>query len=284
MFARLLTATVICFAASAQIPKPEFEVASVKPASPLGPAGRRSDRRGGPGTADPTLYTCRNCPLSWVIHEAYNLKPYEFQGPDWLGDTRFDFEARVPAGTTKPVFLQMLQSLLAERFRLAVHREPKDMQVYEMSVGRNGPKFRESAPREENAAAGPPPGPIQRDADGFPILGPGMTMAVVPGRARLRSHNQTMSWFADQLSGQLGGPVNDATALNGKYDFVLSWSFGEETAAIVPGESPGASRVDAYRPALIHSVQSQLGLKLERKKAPVDILVVDRVERTPTAN
>ncbi len=283
MYTKWIAAALICWPSLAQMDKPEFEVASVKPATPLGPYGQRSDRKGGPGTPDPGLYTCRNCPLSWVVDEAYNLKPYEFQGPDWLAETRFDFEARIPAGATRPIFLQMLRSLLADRFKLAVHREPKDMQVYEMTVAKNGPKFHEAKPDEQAAARQEEPGPPKRDDDGFPILGPKMTMAIVPGHARLRSNNQTMSWFADQLSGQLGGPVTDSTGLKGNYDFILSWAFGSETA-VVPGQDPGAPYTDAYRPALLNAVQSQLGLKLERKKAPVEVLVIDRIEKTPSPN
>jgi uncharacterized protein (TIGR03435 family) len=283
MSTKVIVAALLCWIAPAQTPKPDFEVASVKPATPLGPIGLRSDRKGGPGTSDPGLYTCRNCPLAWVLYEAYDLKTYEFQGPDWLANTRFDFEARIPAGTTKPVFQQMLQNLLADRFKLAVHREQKAMEVYEMTVAKNGPKFKESTPAAPAAAAADGPGQIKRDAEGFPILGPKMMMAVVPGHARLRSDSQTMSWLADQLSAQLGGPVTDATALKGKYDFILSWAFGEETAAVVPGEA-GAPHVDAYRPALINAVQAQLGLKMDRKKAPVEVLIVDHADKSPTAN
>jgi uncharacterized protein (TIGR03435 family) len=283
MSTKLFAAALLCWLAPAQTAKPEFDVASVKPATPLGPIGQRADHKGGPGTADPGLYSCRNCPLSWVVYEAFDLKTYEFQGPDWLATTRFDFEARIPAGTSRPVFLQMLQNLLVDRFKLATHREPKTMEVYEMTVAKNGPKFRESTPSDTPAAADAP-GPLKRDAEGFPILGPKATMAIVPGHARLRSDAQTMSWLADQLSNQLGGPVSDATGLKGKYDFILSWAFGQDTAAVVPGEAAGSSHPDPYRPALLNAVQSQLGLKMDRKKAPVEILVVDHIEKSPTAN
>src|SRR3954470_23853955 len=157
MTTKVIAAALLCWLAPAQTPKPEFEVASVKPATPLGPIGQRADRKGGPGTPDPGLYSCRNCPINWVLDEAYDLKPYEFQGPDWLTTTRFDFEARIPPGTTKAVFLQMLQNLLVDRFKLAVHREPKSMEVYEMTVAKNGPKFRESTPHEEAATPEGPP-------------------------------------------------------------------------------------------------------------------------------
>jgi uncharacterized protein (TIGR03435 family) len=283
MRAGLFAVAMICGSALAQTAKPEFEAASVKAATPLGPAGMRSDRKGGPGTSDPGLYTCRNCPLSWVVYEAYDLKAWEFQGPDWLSERRFDFEAKLPADATKPVFREMLQRLLEDRFRLAVHREKKEMQVYELTVAKNGPKFRQPAP-EGNTGAADGPGPIRRDAEGFPILGPNMTMAIVPGHARLRADHRSMSWFADQLSNQLGGPVTDATGLKENYDFIVSWAFGEDTAAVVPGEAPGAPRPEPFRPALVQAVQSQLGLRLDRKKAPVEVLVVDHIEKAPSAN
>ena len=180
MSTKLIAAALLCWIAPAQTAKPEFEVSSVKPATPLGPMGQRSEHKGGPGTPDPGLYSCRNCPLSWVIYEAYDLKTYEFQGPDWLANTRFDFEARIPPGTTRPVFLQMLQNLLAERFKFVVHREPKVMDVYEMTVAKNGPKFRESTPHDAATSGEEPPQQIKRDAEGFPILPRNSVMAIVP--------------------------------------------------------------------------------------------------------
>jgi uncharacterized protein (TIGR03435 family) len=119
---------------------------------------------------------------------------------------------------------------------------------------------------------------VQRDRDGFPILAPGMTMAAIPGHARIGSDNQTMAWLAKMLTGQLQSPVIDATGLTAKYDFLLSWAFEDNSA------SDGAAALDAYRPALISAVQSQLGLKLEQKKGQVGVLVVNHIEKAPTEN
>ena len=94
------------------------------------------------------MYICENCPIYWVLSEAYDLQLFEYVGPEWVHSARFDFTAKVPAGATKDTLRLMLQNLLAERFKLAVHRERKEMQVYEMTVAKNGPKFRESAPKE----------------------------------------------------------------------------------------------------------------------------------------
>src|ERR1700722_14429930 len=157
--AKLIPFALLCLTAHGQIAKPTFEVASVKPATPLGPMGMRTDRKGGPGTPDPGTYTCQNCPVFWVMSEAYdNLQPWQYAGPDWVNDLRFDFAAKVPAGTTKAAFQLMLQNLLAERFKLAVHRAKKETTVYELAVGKNGTKFREStpkgAPEEEEGGSG----------------------------------------------------------------------------------------------------------------------------------
>jgi uncharacterized protein (TIGR03435 family) len=146
------------------------------------------------------------------------------------------------------------------------------MQVYEMTVGRNGPKFKESTPREPPKNDGPP-GPLKRDGDGFPILTPGTSMAIVPGHARMQSDNQTMAWFTERLSEQLRSPVTESTGLTGKYDFVVSWAWEEGPAAA------SAAAAD-----LVNAVQSQLGLKLEWKKGKAEVLVVDHIEKTPTEN
>jgi uncharacterized protein (TIGR03435 family) len=268
---------LLCLAALGQTPISTFEVASIKPATPQGPLGMRANRKGGPGTSDPGMYLCTNCPVSWVVSEAYDVQPFEYAGPGWLENQRFDFAAKVPVGISKEVFRTMLQNLLADRFKMQVHREKKEMPVYELTVGKNGPKFRESvpidAPHEEGQT-----GPLQRDKDGFPILTAGTTMAVVPGHARMRSDHQTMAWLTRMLTGQLQGPVVDATGLKGKYDFLVSWSFEENNA------HDGSAMLDPYRPALINALQSQLGLKLEQRKGQAEVLVIDHIEKEPTGN
>ncbi len=258
--------------AQVQDSKPAFEAASVRVAVPLGPLGKRFDVRGGPGTEDPGLYNCKNCNLYLLVSIAYgDLEPYELSTPEWARDARFDVSAKLPPGTTKESFRLMMQDLLTERFKMAVHREKKEMIVYEMTITKNGPKFKESGPKGAAKDDDTPTGKFQRDKDGFPILPSGTTMAIVPGHARLRSEDQPIAWFAEMIKGQLQAPVTDSTGLKGKYDFTLSWSW-EEPA----NESIG--------PALIDAVQAQLGLKLERKKGPVQILVVDHADKSPTEN
>jgi uncharacterized protein (TIGR03435 family) len=269
VFLRILSLVLISLAAYGQT----FEAASIKPATPLGPQGFATNQNGGPGTTDPDLFKCQNCSLSWIMGDAYRIHGYDFSGPDWLGSTRFDFTAKLPAGATKEEFQTMLQNLLADRFKLTVHREKRQMPVYEMTVAKNGPKFRDGSPKDAPTDDGPS-GKLKRDDDGFPILPPGTVMAIIPGHARLRSDNRPMEWFTEMLAGQLHSPIVDATGLKGEYDFVVSWAWEEDSTN---GPSILAD-------ALIGAVQSQLGLKLERKKGQAEMLVVDHMEKTPTEN
>ena len=127
---------------------PSFEVASVKVAEQPKPdaQGRlfvMRGCRGGPGTSDPGTLTCDNTPLKQLLVKAYDLKNYQVEGPAWLDSDGFHIVAKIPAGTSKQQFNLMLQSLLAERFKVAVHRETKTLPVYALTVGKNGPKLKE---------------------------------------------------------------------------------------------------------------------------------------------
>lgn len=268
MFARFLLTIAVGLLAHGQT----FEAASIKPATKLGAMGMIADQKGGPGTSDPGTFTCTNCSLYWVLADAFPVHDYDFSGPDWLKSTRFDFAAKIPAGATGEEFQMMLRNLFAERFGMTFHREMRQVQVYELRVGKGGPKFNESTPREPSKDDGTPV-KFSHDADGFPVLPAGSGMGLRPGHGRIQACDEHMAWFAEQLAGQLRTPVADATGLYGKYDLVVSWAWeeGPDAASAMPAE-------------LVNAVQSQLGLKLERTKGQVDVLVIDHIEKTPTAN
>jgi uncharacterized protein (TIGR03435 family) len=265
-----------CIAAHGQT-APVFEAASIKPATPLGPHGMRFVQTGGPGTSDPGRFTCQNCTLYQVVLTAYATQPFKFSGPDWLQDRRFDISAKVPDGATKEAFREMLQNLLSERFKLAVHREQRAAAVYELTLAKSGHKLKEPESGEPPPKLSPQSDILQKDAEGYPILPPGMVMAISDAHARIRSINQPMVWLVGMLENQLGSGVTDATGLKGKYDFVLSWVFDQ------PGVS-ATTASDPSGPTLPDALQSQLGLKLERKKGTIEMLVVDHIEKAPTEN
>jgi uncharacterized protein (TIGR03435 family) len=268
---------------AAQTPdgQPAFEVASVKPGMPQGPLGKRSIVNGGPGTSDPGLFSCQNCALIMLVARAYGLDAdHPSSAPGWVHDQRFDVAAKMPPGTTQEQFALMLRNLLAERFKLAVHHEDRETQVYNLVVAKNGSKLKEWAPSAADDAAAPALSqslPLKKDQDGYPVIpqGSGITVAVGLGHARLRLDNEPIAKFAEMIGSMLGRPVIDATGLRGKYNFLLSWAT-ERLGAHATDDDSG--------PTLEGAIQAQLGLRLESKKGMVDTLVIDQAEKIPTGN
>jgi uncharacterized protein (TIGR03435 family) len=264
--------------------RPAFDAASVKPAPPPdGRGGRRVGMMGGPGTDTPGRINFENVGLVAVIAKAYGVKYYQIAGPDWFESERFNIIATVPPGTTGEQFRLMLQSLLAGRFKLALHKQTREMSIYSLEVAKNGPKLKQAAPDpppDANDAADGAPigGAVKLAADGYPTVRSGMAIMSTPTGSRARLANKDhMQWLVDMLSAQFDRPVVDATGLTEEYDFSLSW---------IP-QRPGADRTVAEDPAgpdLFAALQQQLGLKLEPKKGAIEVLVVDHAEKIPTAN
>jgi uncharacterized protein (TIGR03435 family) len=247
-----------------------FEVASVKPGLPPDVAlqGRRG-MRGGPGTTDPTRFVCENLTLWHLLRFAYNIDQQRISGSSWMQMMRYNIEARVPPGATRDQLKLMLQALLAERFKLAAHFEKKEMQIYELTVAKNGPKMKESNADPSVPPTTPPP------------------PAVFMGR--IGPDKRTMEELAQALSGFMGHPVIDKTGLKAKYDADLYYG-GPDVFAGVPGSPPPRDPLDAGAagrsdgPDFFDAVRMQLGLELKPKKALIDVLVVDHAEKVPTEN
>jgi uncharacterized protein (TIGR03435 family) len=274
--------------------------------------------RGGPGTPDPERWTFTNMSLQDLIRTAYDVKPYQVSGPAWLESARFDVTAKVPAGATAQQSRLMLQNLLSERFKLVLHHSAKDAPIYALVVAKNGPKLKESVDDDPNPAVEPnatPPGGPERPErltigkDGMPQLPPGAgrgggrggaVMMMAPGgRMRMIANKSTLAKFADTLSMQLDRPVVDMTGLQGSYDITLDFApdpaiMQARMAAMgMPpppgggpdGAGPGAGAQDPGGAATIFSaLPDQLGLRLEARKGPVDLLVIDSALKTPTGN
>jgi uncharacterized protein (TIGR03435 family) len=197
----------------------------------------------------PGRLTATNVSIRKLMARAYNVKDYQVLGADWLNTALYTITASMPPDTTGEDLLLMVQQLLAERFQLAFHRETRDMPVYELVSGKTGAKLKSVD-----------------FGKGSTSFSPGkLTATAVP----LRN-------FVEVLSRYLNRPVLDKTGLTGTFDFTLEFSpdgKGSDDA----GELPvGAS--------LFTAIQEQLGLKLEARKAPIEVLVVDRAERVPTGN
>jgi len=241
-----------------------FEAASVKPAAPGGRYGMRGD----PGQIEYSQAT-----LKEMLTRAYGIEAYQVEGPLWLAEARYDVVAKLPAGATKEGVRAMLRNLLEERFGLVAHRETKELAIYALVVGKNGPKLKISGSKTD-AGTGEQAevSTVSLAKDGLPVMPAGYKGHVIgmklPGRTALRARQETLADFAKVLCGLLDRPVFDFTGLTDKYDFAIAWSDD--------GQVP--------LPGVFGAMQADLGLKLEPRKTPVEMLVVDRANRVPVAN
>jgi uncharacterized protein (TIGR03435 family) len=196
----------------------------------------------------------RTIPVTLLIQEGFDVRQSQISGgPSWIGGERFDIEAKPEssaAGGPSPEALSlMFQSLLTSRFHLEYHRETKDVQAYSLAIGKHGIKMKES----------------EASADAKP------SMSVGPNR--FKAVAMPMQMLANTLSRYLGRLVVDETGLKGSYDVTLEWA---ADASLTDAGSSGG-------PSIFTAVQEQLGLALDSKKVPVQMFVIDRLER-PDAN
>jgi uncharacterized protein (TIGR03435 family) len=247
----------VAFGQSAALP-PVFEVASIKPAPPQAP-GRVSTRM----SSDPARLNYTNVSISDVIGQAYRVQHHQIAGPAWLDTERFNIVAKIPAGVASDQIPQMFQALLADRFKLKLHKEKKELPVYALVAGKNGPKLQKA-----ESSSG---------LDG--------------GISRVKGHvsgKVSMARFAEYLSLRLGHAVLDQTELDGAYTVALDWvpDSTEEPGAAASSQpgTPDGGAVGATGPSLFTALQEQLGLKLVATKGPMEVLVIDRVEKVPTEN
>jgi bla regulator protein blaR1 len=244
-------------------------------------SGTRAPREsGGPGTDDPGRIHIPLITMKQLLKRAYGSY-YEINGPEWISDQLYAMEATMPAATTKEQYEEMLRNLIAERFQLKFHPEKKEITGYTLIVAKSGPKLREGTSPSTPAAKDSPPavGP-----DGFWVRpafpGPSLTIEGRPGnRNRIWGRQQTMADLVKILKSELAVPVSDGTGLSGKYDFTITYS-----GHLDPGGAIPPAEDDSGLPDIFSAIQFQLGLKLERTKDTVEVMVVDHIERTPTAN
>ena len=269
-----------------------FDVVSVKLSVPVADSLEHRQFR----NTEPDRVRYVNVSLKDVLMNAYSLKDYQVIGPDWLSTVDVDIEGTTRKGVTKEQLQVMFQNLLVDRFKLAFHWDVKELTSYSILVGRRGPKIKESANPPPSANGAPPPrveGLPRLDTDGFPVSPgaprDGVHTIMVNGRSQLRGQRATMQDLANELAKmQLALPVTDGTGLKAKYDFVLKFATPGWNGKLedIPQLGISASAYEAMEPLpeLAVALQSQLGLKLQQKRAPVNLFVVERLEKTPTAN
>lgn len=226
---------------------PAFEVASVKRAAGGGPPGdipRNMD-------SSPGSFVMRNVPLRYALEWAYDLKDFEISGPDWIiSDDRYDIIAKAAGPATNEQMRPMLQTLLLERLKMKVHRETRQLPVYVLLPGKGPAKVKPASPDGEATLSGAATGAF--------------------------FHNQPISRFTFMLTRRMDRPVLDKTGLTGVYDYTIDLSglgFNGQ-----PPQDPTAG------PSIFTAVQDNLNLRLEAQRAPIEVLVIDQVDRMPLEN
>jgi bla regulator protein blaR1 len=267
----MILATGRTFAQSSAAPL-TFEVASIKPSSG---DEHRVAMMFQPGGG----FRATGATLKMLLTLAYDVREFQISGgPNWISSDRFDITARPersasqepPTNDPRPMsdsqrktmqeqMAQRLQALFADRFQLVVHRETKEQQVYALVVGKNGSKLQ-------------------------PTQGTGERQGMMRmGRGQVDGQGISVDNLAHALSNQLGRPVMDRTGLKGNFDIKLQWTPDPGQSATPlggappPGVEPPPS--DPNGPSLFTAIQEQLGLRLESQKGPVEMIVIDRVEK-----
>jgi uncharacterized protein (TIGR03435 family) len=264
----IVLSTIGAFAAQNAPDQPKFEVASVK----------RTDRCEFNTSLDPGAIVLKGVPLKAVLREAFKVPLDQIEGPSWLDSDCFEISAKMPEGATRDQLPAMLEALLIERFKLVVHKEGRLRPGYALVVDKDGPKLKESDPSSN----------FMGTHAGQLFIG------AAPGYSALKASMTTAS-FAHHLSVMLKCQVQDLTGLKGKYDIDVAWvpdrSFeplagsAADWAVAHPGEAePPSSLPNAPTTDIFTAIRESLGLKLEPRKQQVEVLVIDHIERVPTAN
>ncbi len=241
MFSAVILRTILLTAAA--LNAQSFEAASVKVNTARGLASMTVLPGG-------ERLVARNMPLIWLIGEAYRVPNRQISGlPDGFGN--YDIEAKSDRPVSRSQMMVMLRSLLEDRFKLSVRRETKEIKAYVLVVAKGGPK-------------------IDENRDGAELA-----MRKISGN-KMSYHNMRMSLFANVLSGAVDDTVVDGTGLTGSYDFTLEYYSGPGGVGVKEGREPAP---DPNGASLEAALRDQLGLRLESRKGPVEMLVVERIQK-----
>jgi uncharacterized protein (TIGR03435 family) len=250
-------------------PAYEYEVVSIKSSKPANGGRMRIGI-----TNTPDGLTAENSTVQSLVNEAYGTQDFQIIGsPSWLNSEMYDVDAKMDRSVADALQKlapaerrlarqRMLQAVLADRMKLTIHRDSKEVAVYNLVIANNSTKLRQANPDDTYANG-------FKTADGRTGRGM-MNIEDGVGEKTMTSQGITITSFVETLSGLTGRAVVDKTGLNGKYDFTLKWK-------------PDDSRADTNGPSLFTAIREQLGLKLEPGKGPVEIIVIDHIER-PSGN
>jgi uncharacterized protein (TIGR03435 family) len=280
----LLLTVAVSFAQTSK----QFEVASIRPVAEQPP-----NQVGVGLTINGSQVRISYLSLKDYIGIAYRMRINQVVGPDWLGSQRFDIAAKLPEGAPQADVPEMLQALLADRFQMKSHRESKEFPVYALEVAKTGLKITESMTEAEAAAADA--GAVNIAAGGSGLgatinFGNGSHFTL--GVNGFETKRLTMGMFADMLTRFLDRPVIDMTGLKAGYDMTLELSPEDRMAMLIRSAvSAGVvlppqalTLLDGASGDSLSNSLKKAGLTLESRRAPLDVIVVDQIQKTPTEN
>jgi uncharacterized protein (TIGR03435 family) len=226
---------------------PAFDVASIRAGQP----GREAIE------VVPGSLTMRNVRLTTCLRWAYNVTEFQVSGPGWLNEVFFDITAKAAGPAKEAELRQMMQTLLADRFKLTQHRQTKEISAMVLTIGKGGHKLK----------------PVETDEP----------PSFKTGKLNLTGKGATLAQLVEFISHELRNPIVDQTGLTGRFDYFLDIAsyFTEEMQR---NGGPGGGPPPDAAGIVAQAIQAQLGLKVESKKVPVEMLVIDTMEKTPTEN
>jgi uncharacterized protein (TIGR03435 family) len=253
---------LIMAAGSAVLKGQQFEAASIKPSAPMTMGMLKIGIQMMPGGR----ISMTGVTPKILIQQAYGVRDFQIVGgPPWLGSERYDITAKPEGPASQEQVKVMIQGLLTDRFKLQFHRETKELPTYALVVAKGGPKFSASK-REEGPAEGSDK--------------PKGNRITMKGRGNFTLEGAPVTALANQLGQVLGRSVIDKTELTGNYDFKLEWTPDESPQSFGrPAEGDHSAPADATGVSIFTALQDQLGVKLESTKGPVEILVIERMEK-----
>jgi uncharacterized protein (TIGR03435 family) len=290
MFLRMSLAMATAVAISVCVPVVDaqspatFEVASIRPTADGLPA---------PGAAGVHItqrqFRAGYLSLRDYLGIAYGMRLHQIVAPDWVASTRFDIVATFPEGVPGDRLPEMMQSLLAARFALRAHREQREFDVYTLGVSRGGPplvRVPDDAPADAPFTVASSVSGTNIDAD----LGGGATLSF--GNGKFAAKRVTMTALADTLGRFMDRPILDQTRLEGRYDVVFDVAADDVMPMLIrSGVNAGIQLppqalqlLEAPSTGSVPDALRKIGLSLERRRAPLEVLVVDSMQRTPTEN
>jgi uncharacterized protein (TIGR03435 family) len=252
---------------------PKFEVASVKasdpnPSSPMF-MGMSADR----AIVKYTNVTLRDC-----ICGAYKVRDFQITGPGWMTSARFEISAKLPSGASTDLIPEMLQALLADRFKLEVRREMKEQNVYALVAANGGARLKPAAGvKEEDGKL-----PMALGPDGKPRLP--MQYGFAPGGMFIRAPFATIASLVWLMSRFTARPVVDMTGIEGQYEFDLTFSPDAVDWSAIGLREPNSAQTAVEPAPSVFDAVKKYGLRLEARKAPIEMLVITHLERMPTEN